>query len=67
VDEALTGERVSISRHGKVVVQLTPTQPVRGKPMDKEMLDWLAKCREGLPALHDTTWADIIREMRDED
>jgi prevent-host-death family protein len=67
VDEALAGEPVAISRHGKVLVQLTPTQPVHGKPMDREMLDWLARRRATQPALHGTTWADIVREMRDED
>lgn len=66
VDEALAGEPVAITRHGKVVVQLTPAQPVRGKPMTRETLDWLARRRASRPALAGTTWADVIREMRDE-
>jgi prevent-host-death family protein len=67
VDEALTGEPVTITRHGKPVVHLTPAHPPGGKPITKETLDWLAKGRATRPALVGTTWADIVREMRDED
>jgi prevent-host-death family protein len=66
VDEALTGEPVTITRHGKPVVHLTPVQARQGKPMTKEMLDWLAERRAKLPALEGTTWAELVREMRDE-
>jgi prevent-host-death family protein len=67
VDEALTGEPVTITRHGKPVVHLTPARPVGGKAMTKETLEWLAQERAKLSALAGTTWAEIVREMRDED
>ena len=67
VDEALAGEPVTITRHGKPVVHLTPARSVGGKAMTKETLEWLARERAKLPALSGTTWAEIVREMRDED
>ncbi len=65
VDEALTGEPVTITRHGKPVVHLTPAQMIRGTPMTKEMIDWLAERRATRPALA-VTGAEIVRAMRDE-
>ena len=65
VDEALTGEPVTITRHGKPVVHLTPAQPA-GKVMTQADWDWLAEQRAKLPALEGTTWAELVREMRDE-
>jgi prevent-host-death family protein len=67
VDEALSGEPVTITRHGKPVVHLTPAQPTGGKALSKETLDWLARERAKLPALEGITWAEIVREMRDEE
>jgi prevent-host-death family protein len=65
VDEALSGEPVTITRHGKPVVHLTPVQPAAGRPMTKADLTWLAERRAKLPAI-EGSWADLIREMRDE-
>jgi prevent-host-death family protein len=64
VDEALTGELVTITRHGKPVVQLTPTGRVP-RPMTKEDYEWLAKRRESRPRLKVNS-LDVIRAMRDE-
>jgi prevent-host-death family protein len=67
VDEALSGELVTITRHGKPVVHITPAQPTTGgRALSKETLDWLAQERAKLPSLEGTTWAEIVREMRDE-
>jgi prevent-host-death family protein len=66
VDEALNGGPVTITRHGKPVVHLTPAQPKGGRPMTREMLDWLAEGRAKLPPI-EGSWADIVREMRDGD
>ena len=63
VDEALSGQPVTITRHGKPVVHLTPAQPVP-KVMTKADWDWLAKQRASRPTLTKSA-AEIIREMRD--
>ena len=65
VDEALTGEPVTITRHGQPVVHLTPVQSA-GRPMTKEDIEWLAERRATRPALS-KSGAEIVREMRDED
>jgi len=64
VDEALNGEQVTITRHGKPVVELRPTVPVGGRTT-KENIDWLRKCRESLPSFDGDTVAEI-RAMRDD-
>jgi prevent-host-death family protein len=64
VDQALTGEPVTITRHGKAVAHLTSAEPV-GRAMDKEMLNWLAKRRATRPRLKVNS-VDVIRAMRDE-
>jgi prevent-host-death family protein len=64
VDEALAGEPVTITRHGKPVVHLTPARPVK-KVMTKADWDLLAKQRAMLPAIRGT-WAEIIRGMRED-
>jgi len=63
VDEALGGQPVTITRHGKPVVHLTPAQPVP-KVMTKDDWDWLAKQRASRPTLTKSA-AEMIREMRD--
>jgi prevent-host-death family protein len=65
VDEALAGEPVTITRHGKPVVHLTPAQPAP-RPMTKEDIEELARFRESLPPLP-MSGAELIRRMRDED
>jgi prevent-host-death family protein len=65
VDEALAGEPVTITRHGKPVVHLTPARPMP-RPMTKEDIEELARFRETLPPLS-MSGAEIIRRMRDED
>ena len=62
VDEALTGEPVTITRHGKPVVHLTPAQPVP-KVMTKEVVEWLEKRRATRPRLK-VNAVDLIRAMR---
>jgi len=65
VDEALNGEPVTITRHGKAVVRLTPMQSVP-RAMTTEDIEWLAKRRATRPKLS-KSGAQIVREMRDED
>ncbi len=62
IDEALAGESVVITRHGKPVVELRPKQePAQRKKVDVE---WLRKRREALPPLGENA-VDILRRMRD--
>jgi prevent-host-death family protein len=64
VDEALAGKPVTITRHGKPVVELLPTQAAP-KTMTQADWEWLARRRAALPKLPKTA-AEMIREMRDE-
>lgn len=64
VDEAVRGEQVTITRHGKPVAELRPATPA-GRPMTKEGIEWLRKCRESLPYFEGDAVAEI-RAMRDE-
>ncbi len=65
VDEALTGRPVTITRHGKPVVHLTPAQPVPHAMMPAD-LERLAAFRATLPHLGSGSGA-FIRAMRDEE
>lgn len=67
IDEALGGETVTITRHGKPVVELRPSQPVDApKRMTREDIEWLRKRRAMLPPLGEDA-VTIIRRMRDEE
>ena len=45
VDEALEGKQVTITRHGKPVVELRPAATA-GRPVTMKDIEWLRKCRE---------------------
>jgi len=64
VDEALKGKQVTITRHGKPVVELRPAAPA-GRHVTMKDIDWLRKCRKSLPSFDGDTVAEI-RAMRDE-
>ena len=64
VDEALSGEPVVITRHGKPVVSLTPSQPAV-RPFTAEDLERLRRLRESRPSLGVDS-VTLVREMRDE-
>jgi prevent-host-death family protein len=65
IDRALAGEAVTITRHGRPVVELRPVQPEPG-PVQPEDLDWLAARLVGdAPARLDA--GRLVSEMRDED
>jgi prevent-host-death family protein len=64
VDEALEGKQVTITRHGKPVVDLRPSAP-GGRPVTMKDIEWLRKCRESLPTFEGDYTAEI-RAMRDE-
>jgi prevent-host-death family protein len=64
VDEALEGKQVTITRHGKPVVDLRPSAP-RGRSVTMKDIEWLRKCRESLPKFEGDLTAEI-RAMRDE-
>jgi prevent-host-death family protein len=64
VDEALNGQQVIITRHGKPVVELCPATPT-GRRTTTEDIEWLRQCRENLPSFDGDTVAEI-RAMRDE-
>jgi prevent-host-death family protein len=65
VDEVLSGEIVTITRHGKPVVSLTPAAPVplRLTKADIEQMRRRAEARPSLGADSVT----LVREMRDEE
>jgi prevent-host-death family protein len=65
VDEAIAGERVTITRHGKPVVDLRPARaPGAGRP-SPELIDKIAARAKTLPTLGESA-LDIIRRMRDD-
>ena len=65
VDQALAGDEVTITRHGKPVAELRArTTPERGRP-SPHLIDELARRATRLPALGATA-ADFVRAMRDE-
>ena len=51
VEEALTGEVVTITRDGQPVVTLKPTPPGEAKlPVYAEYIEWMRKRASALPA-----------------
>jgi prevent-host-death family protein len=65
VDEALAGESVTITRHGKVVAELRPASAVDAGRWPPELIDEIAARAKSLPSLGESA-ADIVRRMRDE-
>jgi prevent-host-death family protein len=65
IDEALGGEDVTITRHGKPVVDLRPARAVGAGRWSSELIDEIAARAKSLPSLGDNA-ADIVRRMRDE-
>ncbi len=65
VDEALSGEAVTITRHGKPVVSLTPIAPAP-RPLAKADIDEMRRRAEERPSLGVDS-VTLIREMRDEE
>ena len=64
VDEALAGEDVTITRHGKPVAKLRPAVCDAGR-WSPELIDEIAARAKSLPSLGESA-ADIVRRMRDE-
>ncbi len=65
IDEALAGEEVTITRHGKPVVELRPAQASGAGIPGPELIDRIAARARTLPPLGESS-VDIIRRMRDE-
>jgi prevent-host-death family protein len=65
IDEALTGEIVTITRHGKPVVSLTPSAPPL-RPVTKADIEQMRLRRSLRPSLGADS-VTLIREMRDEE
>jgi prevent-host-death family protein len=65
IDEALTGEEVTITRHGKPVVELRPARPAVAGRWPPKLIDEIAARAKSLPSLGENA-ADIVRRMRDE-
>jgi prevent-host-death family protein len=63
IDETLSGETVTITRHGKPVVELRPSAPLCEK-MTRPDIERLRARRDARPPLGDDAVA-IIRDMRD--
>ena len=65
VNEALDGEEVTITRHGKAVVELRPARASgRGRP-SVQLLDEITARAKLRPSLGESG-ADIVRRMRDD-
>jgi len=64
VDEALDGQHVTITRHGKPVVELRPAAQA-ARRVTAEDIKWLRQCRESLPSFDADSVAEI-RAMRDD-
>ncbi len=65
VDEAARGESVTITRHGKPVVELTPAKS-SPKPITKAYLAAMARRRALRPSLGADS-VTLVRQMRDEE
>ncbi len=65
IDRALAGEDVTITRHGRPVVELRPLQPV-SRAVSGADLDWLSAHRVAV-SLGDVDAGELVRRMRDED
>jgi len=65
IDEALAGEDVTITRHGKPVVELRPARSAGAGRWSPELIDEIAARAKSLPSLGESA-ADIVRRMRDE-
>lgn len=64
IDEALAGNAVTITRHGRPVVELKPVAAAPG-PVTAEDLDWLAARRVGHRGPEDA--GAFVSRMRDEE
>jgi prevent-host-death family protein len=65
IDEALAGEEVTITRHGKPVVELRPARAADAGRLPPELIDRIAARAKSLPSLGEDA-VDIIRRMRDD-
>jgi prevent-host-death family protein len=66
IDKALAGEEVTITRHGKPVVDLRPRLASgQGRPMSA-LIDEIAARAKLLPPLKESA-AETVRRMRDEE
>ena len=65
IDEALAGEAVTITRHGKPVVELRPASELGAGRLSPELIDGIAARAKTLPSLGEDA-VDIIRRMRDD-
>ena len=65
IDQALAGEEVIITRHGKPAVSLTVVADVETPERTQaEWMEWLRERREQLPPL-EISAVDLVRQMRD--
>jgi prevent-host-death family protein len=64
IDLALAGEGVTITRHGRPVVELRPVSPATRKIVPADV-DWLVERRVGKAGKEDA--GTSVRRMRDED
>jgi len=65
IDEALAGEEVMITRHGKVVAEIRSAEASVAGHWSPELIDEIAARAKSLPSLGENA-ADIVRRMRDE-
>jgi prevent-host-death family protein len=65
IDEALSGEPVTITRHGKPVVSLLPARSTP-RPMTEVEIAEIRRLRQSLPAAK-TDSVSELRRMREED
>lgn len=66
IDRALAGEAVTITRHGRPVVELRPVEVEPG-PVRPEDIDWLEARIVGSGPVPECDAGRLVSEMRDED
>ncbi len=66
IDEVLDGKPVTITRHGKPVVELHAATSASVERPSPELLDEIASFARTLPRMKQSS-VDLIRQMRDEE
>jgi prevent-host-death family protein len=64
IDEALSGEAVTITRHGQAVAELKPTKPAWKMPDPEALLAWFDRPRPDIPTMTSDEIVALIRDVR---
>jgi prevent-host-death family protein len=64
LDRVARGEEITITRHGKPVARLVPTQPAKPKPDVRRLIEEMRAFRKGNTLGEGLTIRDLIDEGR---